>query len=789
MECNKDEAARAKEVAERKFTEKDIVGAKKFVLKAQRLYPTLEGLSQMLATIEVYIAAETKVSGESDWYGILGLNSCSDDETARKQYKKLALMLHPDKNKSIGADGAFKLVSEAWGLLSDKTRRVPYDQRRFGKPTQQKAPPASSGMSAPPAANSFYNFKNSTSSNLRPPMTSIPVGPTAGPQHPRSSPNTFVAFCTNCHCPNVYESSSVTKSRLMCGHCREPFTLEIQASPKNGCNVYNVNKLPPDMNAYAQGRNMGAVPNVDPTGFTSRGTTFPSGSFSTMAGTGTATASASYAAYGNTAQQVYEKAKMEREAAQAAIRQETLIRRKRRASKKMSSASGVSATGCSPDVKGGKTLKRKRDATGENEYAVNMGSQMGVRNGELQSKQGGLGREKISDFSTGGKSNSTRDLSPLETRNMLVQKAKMEIGKMLKKWSTPASARARENEITTDKENVKDAEKILINGDTYSQRKTSIQMDWKNEVLEKKGSDKVPAVDLDAKSHEPTIDPNAESREPTVDLNAKACEPTVDLDAEAGEPILMNVPDPDFHDFDMDRLESSFGGNQVWAVYDDDDGMPRYYAMIHSVTSLNPFKMRIGWLNSKSNSELGPLTWIKSGFPKTCGDFRVGKYETYNTLNSFSHRVRWTKGIRGSIQIYPTKGDVWALYHNWSPDWNEHTPDEVIHKYDMVEVIDDYNEEQGVSVTPVIKVVGFRTVFRQHSDAQMVQRIPREQMFRFSHQVPSYLLTGRESESAPQGCLELDPAATPLELLQVMTEAREQDTVEVMRTASQQVAC
>ncbi|KAJ6414704.1 hypothetical protein OIU84_003667 [Salix udensis] len=197
-------------------------------------------------------------------------------------------------------------------------------------------------------------------------------------------------------------------------------------------------------------------------------------------------------------------------------------------------------------------------------------------------------------------------------------------------------------------------------------------------------------------------------------------------DAETLEMMSINVPDPDFHDFDRDRTERCFGENQVWAAYDDDDGMPRYYAMIHSVISLNPFKMRISWLNSKTNSELGLLNWVGSGFSKTCGDFRVGRYEIYNSLNSFSHKVRWIKGTRGVIRVYPRKGDVWALFRNWSPEWNELTADEVIHKYDMVEVLEDYSEDLGVTVTPLVKVAGFKTVFHQHLDPKEVRRIPRE---------------------------------------------------------------
>ncbi|TKY73650.1 myosin-1 protein [Spatholobus suberectus] len=240
----------------------------------------------------------------------------------------------------------------------------------------------------------------------------------------------------------------------------------------------------------------------------------------------------------------------------------------------------------------------------------------------------------------------------------------------------------------------------------------------------------------------------------------------------------MNVPDPDFHDFDGDRIENAFGENQVWAVYDNDDGMPRYYCLIHEVISKNPFHMRISWLNAKGNDELAPIKWVGCGFLKTSGDFRIGKRLSYSTLNSFSHRVKWTKGSRGVVHIYPKKGDIWALYRNWSLDWNEFTDDEIIQKYDMVEVLEEYSEEQGVNVAPLVKVAGFKTVFRQNVNPRKVRNIPKAEMFRFSHQVPSYLLTGEEGHNAaPKGCLELDPAATPMELLQVVAEDLEQELV------------
>ncbi|TVU03095.1 hypothetical protein EJB05_51379, partial [Eragrostis curvula] len=51
-------------------------------------------------------------------------------------------------------------------------------------------------------------------------------------------------------------------------------------------------------------------------------------------------------------------------------------------------------------------------------------------------------------------------------------------------------------------------------------------------------------------------------------------------DAENDYLLSYNVPDPDFHDFDKDRSEESFQSAQIWATYDDEDGMPRYYALI-----------------------------------------------------------------------------------------------------------------------------------------------------------------------------------------------------------------
>jgi len=126
-------------------------------------------------------------------------------------------------------------------------------------------------------------------------------------------------------------------------------------------------------------------------------------------------------------------------------------------------------------------------------------------------------------------------------------------------------------------------------------------------------------------------------------------------------------------------------------------------------------------------------------------------------LNIFSHVVAWEKCPKGVISIVPQQGDVWALYKDWSSAWDEDTPPEVRHKYEMVEVVNDFKEEIGVGVVPLVRVDGFKSVYQKK---QVVQLIPRKELLRFSHQVPAKRLLGEEAPNLPQNCWELDPAAT-----------------------------
>jgi len=68
---------------------------------------------------------------EKDLYLILGVKKSDDSAAVKKQYRKLARELHPDKTKGDKKlEERFKSVSEAYEVLSDEKKRAEYDEMR-----------------------------------------------------------------------------------------------------------------------------------------------------------------------------------------------------------------------------------------------------------------------------------------------------------------------------------------------------------------------------------------------------------------------------------------------------------------------------------------------------------------------------------------------------------------------------------------------------------------------------------------------------------------------------------
>ncbi|CAI9302506.1 unnamed protein product [Lactuca saligna] len=166
---------------------------------------------------------------------------CNRDEATRA--KTIAEKKFADKDYT-GADGAFKIVSEAWNLLSDKTKRLAYNQRRNSS--------QASGI------NGVHIYVNRTTTR----RTTRPKN-----QNYRGfvSTSKLDSFWTICHgCKMHYEYLKVfVNHTLICPNCLEPFHAVEMATPMNipkpGYQyAYQWNRNSGDHGMCNSGRRMGA---------------------------------------------------------------------------------------------------------------------------------------------------------------------------------------------------------------------------------------------------------------------------------------------------------------------------------------------------------------------------------------------------------------------------------------------------------------------------------------------------------------------------------------------------
>lgn len=673
MGSNGEEALRAKAYAEKQFLEKNFSSARNYALKAQTICPELEGISSMVATFGVYVSSEAKINGELDYYAILGLDPSAERSKLKKQYKKLAVLLHPDKNKTVGADGAFRLVSEAWTLLSDASKRSSYDQRR----------------------NYFAGYSTGSVGYENCSKFSSSLGRL----------NTFWTVCTSCHVQYEYLRKYVNK-RLSCKNCRGVFVaVETGLAPVNNSFPYTSYSFVPD-NGYgshgshgctmtclssnagyfasngASGHHMGHRPEYASSNISFQGSCSSGNSIGFADPNKLSNSFVLFQTNG-------EASKSKTNGKDHSVKTTVHI-----------GSNGYCNTDQSAVAKAkrGRPAKKRKlelgslNPNGHEELPQQIVVDFKITNGNVVPSPASKPSAQSEIF-------ARRTITPaVDGRQLLINRAKLEITRKLEEWRLASIAEAEEAE--------------------------------KRKALAKQSELKR-----------------------TVSMS-------------------ITVPDSDFHDFDKDRTEECFKPKQIWALYDDEDGMPRLYCLIRDVISVKPFKVFISYLSSRTDTEFGLVNWLDSGFTKSCGSLRVFHSETIEQVNIFSHLLsRERAGRGGCVRIYPRRGDIWAMYQNWSPEWNRLTPTEVRHQYYMVQVLDDYSEENGVHVAPLVKLEGYKTVYRRNTDKDLIQWIPRREMLRFSHQVPSYSLNAEgNAANLPEDCWDLDPAATPNDLLKEENE-------------------
>ncbi|KAK4405129.1 DnaJsubfamily B member 5 [Sesamum angolense] len=166
------EALRWLTIAEKLLSARDLMGSKSFASRARDSDPTLSPADQILAVADTLLAGDRRIgNNQQDWYAILRLTPQQgrDAELIATQYRNLALLLNPQKNKFPFAEQAFRLVVDAWSVLSNPSRKSLYDKElAFYLQPQQQPDPFSSPI--PGMHQNFIFFGGSSSSGVTHPL-------------------------------------------------------------------------------------------------------------------------------------------------------------------------------------------------------------------------------------------------------------------------------------------------------------------------------------------------------------------------------------------------------------------------------------------------------------------------------------------------------------------------------------------------------------------------------------------------------------------------------------------
>lgn len=90
------------------------------------------GLTRTNKAGETYSSAQMDevqhILRTKDYYEIVGVPRNANEEQVKRAFKKLALRLHPDKNKCPGSEEAFKKLGKAVACLTDAEKKSVYDK-------------------------------------------------------------------------------------------------------------------------------------------------------------------------------------------------------------------------------------------------------------------------------------------------------------------------------------------------------------------------------------------------------------------------------------------------------------------------------------------------------------------------------------------------------------------------------------------------------------------------------------------------------------------------------------
>ncbi|KAF5204123.1 Dnaj subfamily b member [Thalictrum thalictroides] len=711
MECNKDEAIKAKGIAEKKMKIQDFEGARKTVLKAQRLFPDLDNISQMLTICNVHCSAQSKVVGsEMNWYGILQVELTADEVSIKKQYRKLALLLHPDKNNLVGAEAAFKLIGEAHRVLSDRLYRSAYDMKCKTLKERMKLPQEWQNSNLP--AKKQPGMDNKFASYVGPKFTSFNLHQEQNRVGPDQS--TFWTACSHCGIRYQYYIDILHKS-LRCQKCMQTYVayeLNVQGVPQ-GANCMQPG-VAQQRYASQNVRKMGSQTTVQDC--TSNGgdqghcdlkkaavETFPNKTGTTH---------------------VIGRSKIDAEKDRGVNAED-----KRQNQNKPKFA--------------GRKRKKSEEESNKSCGIESKNNSDGFRNPE------GI-EDGVPVVQTSGTCEERNTQRPVQEK---LQAASIDNSDddfvRPPKDKSPPNVTNDQSDLSLNKEASKSAKPGVFYADNELKEH---QESAPSEASSRNGNGKADPCKENRKEA-PTAEGSKEN------LNSDHLMESYPSYKTKPDPEFIEVADAEFYVFDNDRKGNCFKNDQIWAIYDNMDGMPRFYARIRKVFSPG-FKVKITWLEANPDDE-DEINWVSEDLPVSCGRFKHGDSEDTEDINMFCQSVTYAKSARrGVIVIHPRKGEIWALFKNWDIKWTSDPDNHRNYEFDYVEVLSDYNEGSGIIVAYLEKEKGFVSLYSPKKGVDSYH-IPPKERYRFSHIVPSYKTTGYERCDVPEGSFELDPASVP----------------------------
>ncbi|CAN8260405.1 unnamed protein product [Cochlearia groenlandica] len=670
MDSNKEEAEKARNVAEEKMKTRDFIGAHAFLTKAQSLFPELEHITKLITICEVHSSADNKIVGLDNWYAILQVQQTADADTIKKQYRRLALLLHPDKNTFSGAEAAFKLVVEANRLLTDRDKRSQYDVRyRSHSVMASKQANAKSG----PHGTGAQNFEGV---------------------------DTFWTCCRYCRQRNKCLREYMNKV-IPCSVCRKSFVAR-----DIGCNGVSSRSSTADVKqSQDQGQNA------------SNG--------AEKSGSSAAKIDKNGSVGGNLNKKNQEK-------------------QKRVSSSKIRKAENGYKAYENPKKEEGFT----KDGSEERK---NVKGETCTNNSAEKPKDDALRPQPV------------------------VKEPETSAAKSMHDFTAPMKNQAVKKRRKTD-EKPQPSKTFEVNGSDVAAA-TDI-----NENTKRKSSE----VSYEEGKGDGVVSPPTKKKKSCFDFESDSkmkvkakdtCEDTVSSSkigkAENGykaneNPKTVNIPDPDFNEFEDERKIDNFAVNQVWSIRDSGDGMPRKYVRVKKVLDAD-FKLRI--------TCLVPVREVNDeSVLIACGVFKNGETKEIEDCSVFSGQMlhwSWNK----AVVIYPRKGEIWAIFRDWNEEWDTSLEKhEIPYNYDLVEILSDYKDDVGIGVAYLVKLEGFVSLFHRevlHGKLE-IQFRPTE-MLRFSHKVPAIKRSREENESVQTDSYELDTAALPKDLSQVNVVDMEMD--------------